>query len=273
MNDLKLNATQTINSREVAEMMEMRHGDLLAKIDKINEDFNNGNISCQNYWIESTFENRGKQYRCYEVTKLGCDFLAYKRFGKNGNVFTARYFDKFEEMNAVINSDEELEKQLLYTIYKGGIESINAVRELIALQNKTLIEENTDLQNKIDFMQKDLATIKDFNRVSNVLVDLIDKKSNTDSSNRQRIWNNLFTFMKNAYGIDVAERQHNKQVKLDTDYFKKTGKHYSIKTLRTKVSKESTIKDNEYSLFLDVLKARALDLGITVEELDNALSF
>ena len=39
MNELQMNNIQTISSREVAEMMEVRHKDLLKKIDKINETF------------------------------------------------------------------------------------------------------------------------------------------------------------------------------------------------------------------------------------------
>ncbi len=48
-------AVQTISSREVADMMEVRHCDLLEKIDKINKDFNNGKIRSSKYWIESTY--------------------------------------------------------------------------------------------------------------------------------------------------------------------------------------------------------------------------
>lgn len=103
MNNLEvLGQVKTISSREVAEMMDVRHGDLLEKIDKINKDFGSGKIRCQKYWIEGTFENRGKQYREYQVTKLGCEFLAHKTTGKKGNLFTARYMDKFEEMKVEV---------------------------------------------------------------------------------------------------------------------------------------------------------------------------
>ena len=88
----------TISSREVAEMMEVQHKSVLRKIDDINEDFGSTKLCHQKYWIESTFENRGKQYREYQVTKLGCEFLAHKTTGKKGTLFTARYMDKFEEM-------------------------------------------------------------------------------------------------------------------------------------------------------------------------------
>ena len=51
-----------ISSREVAEMMEMTHGHLLRKVDDISKVLANQDWITK-YWIESTFENRGKQYR------------------------------------------------------------------------------------------------------------------------------------------------------------------------------------------------------------------
>ena len=49
MDELTKRRLKTISSREVAEMMEIRHGDLLEKIDKINKDFGNGNVRYQKY--------------------------------------------------------------------------------------------------------------------------------------------------------------------------------------------------------------------------------
>lgn len=111
MNNLEvLGQIKTISSREVAEMMEVQHKSVLRKIDGINEDFDNAELCHQKYWIESTFENRGKQYREYQVTKLGCEFLAHKTTGKKGVLFTARYMDKFEEMK------QELQHRSSYMI-------------------------------------------------------------------------------------------------------------------------------------------------------------
>lgn len=104
---MKLIGIQTISSREVAEMMDVRHGDLLEKIDNINKDLKNGKIRCSKYWIKSTYKQtgNGKENREYQVTKLGCEFLAHKTTGTRGNLFTARYMDKFEEMKVEITRD------------------------------------------------------------------------------------------------------------------------------------------------------------------------
>lgn len=96
-----------IDSRDVAEMMEIRHSDLLSKIDGINEDFRNGKIRHEKYWIESTFENRGRDYRNYLITKRGCEFLAHKTTGTKGNLFTDRYMDVFEKMEQTIKNKQD----------------------------------------------------------------------------------------------------------------------------------------------------------------------
>lgn len=99
------NPMPTILSTEVAEMMEMEHWKLLRKIDGINKDFNDNKIVVVEYWIESSYTDRkGEERRCYEVTKKGCEFLAHKTTGTKGNLFTARYMDRFEEMEGIIRS-------------------------------------------------------------------------------------------------------------------------------------------------------------------------
>ena len=99
------NPMPTISSTEVAQMMEMEHSKLLRKINGINKDFTEAKIGLSNYWIESEYTDRsGKTNRCYEITKKGCDFLAHKTTGTKGNLFTARYIDRFEEMEDIIKS-------------------------------------------------------------------------------------------------------------------------------------------------------------------------
>ena len=112
----------TISSREVAEMMEINHKDLLRKIDEITKDLVAENCATK-YWTESTFENRGKQYREYQVTKRGCEFLAHKTTGTKGNLFTHKYMDKFEEM------EKKLQKQLPGTY-------IEALEQLLASEKE-----------------------------------------------------------------------------------------------------------------------------------------
>lgn len=100
-----------LSSREVAEMMEIRHDNLLQKIDGINKDFTKSKIGSSKYWSETySPDNSGKQSREFLITKRGCEFLANKTTGTKGNLFTDRYMDRFEEMKEYI--EEETQKIL-----------------------------------------------------------------------------------------------------------------------------------------------------------------
>ena len=126
---------QTISSREVAEMMEVEHKNLLQKIDGINKILVAEN-SATKYWTESTFENRGKQYREFQVTKRGCEFLAHKSTGEKGIIFTDRYMDRFEEME---NALKEQQPRLPQT-YKEALQQL-----IIEIEEKEKLEEQNKL--------------------------------------------------------------------------------------------------------------------------------
>lgn len=131
-----LNATLT--SMEVAEMVEKRHRDLVREIKKYSkyiEESNNelgvrknaqsskedesgqlkievvknnerknarisdGFIDLAEFWQESTYINQqNREMPCYNITKKGCEFIAHKCTGRKGTVFTARYINRFHEM-------------------------------------------------------------------------------------------------------------------------------------------------------------------------------
>ena len=138
----------TISSREVAEMMGVRHGDLLEKIDRINENLQNGNFRSDKYWIEGTYTaGTGKQYREYQVTKRGCELIAHKTEGQKGVEFTVRYMDRFEEM------EQKLQKKTPVT-YIEALEQLLASekeKERLALENKEQLQIIGELQPKADY--------------------------------------------------------------------------------------------------------------------------
>lgn len=107
-------APQSIISTEVAEMLETRHADLMRKIAGINKDFTERKIALSEYWLESHyFDKSGKANRCYNITKKGCEFLAHKTTGTKGNIFTARYMERFEQMEKALKVRAEPPRQEL----------------------------------------------------------------------------------------------------------------------------------------------------------------
>lgn len=98
-------AKTTITTMEVAEMMETEHWKLLRKLEgdkKTNgiiKVLTDNNFVVSDYFIPSTYRDAsGRENKCYEVTKLGCDFLANKSTGEKGVIFTARYVKRFYDI-------------------------------------------------------------------------------------------------------------------------------------------------------------------------------
>jgi phage regulator Rha-like protein/mRNA-degrading endonuclease toxin of MazEF toxin-antitoxin module len=100
----------TIDSREVAEMTDKRHDHLLRDIDGYIEIMENpilGNgstIKVSDFFIPSIYESGTptREYRCFLLTRKGCDMVANKMTGEKGVLFTAAYVTKFEEMEQQI---------------------------------------------------------------------------------------------------------------------------------------------------------------------------
>lgn len=57
------------------------------------------------YFIKSTYVSKqNKEMPCYNVTRKGCEFLAHKFNGKKGIEFTARYIERFHQMEEMLKS-------------------------------------------------------------------------------------------------------------------------------------------------------------------------
>ena len=101
MNDLM---KSTITSMEVAEMVEKKHCDLLKDIRRYTKQLAEGEIPSGDFFTESTYMDANNQPRsCYLVTKKGCEFIAHKLTGQKGTEFTARYINRFHEMEQEIS--------------------------------------------------------------------------------------------------------------------------------------------------------------------------
>lgn len=121
MNDLR---KATLTTLEVAEMMETEHSKVIRKLEgsKDRKGFiqilAEAQMGVSDYFIPSTYKDAsGKENKCYEVTRLGCDFLANKSTGEKGVLFTARYVKRFYEM-------ENQTKQIPLTEHPGEVANL-----------------------------------------------------------------------------------------------------------------------------------------------------
>lgn len=96
MNNLTRN---TITSMEVAEMVGKKHCDLLRDIRKYVDQLGESKIVFTDFFKEATYTTeQNKILPCFQVTKKGCEFIAHKLTGQRGTEFTARYINRFHEM-------------------------------------------------------------------------------------------------------------------------------------------------------------------------------
>lgn len=101
----------TLDSREVAEMVGMRHDHLIRNIDHyIDVMSQNPKLGADDFFIKQTYTaGTGKQYKRYDITKKGCEMVANKLTGEKGILFTAEYVERFNEMEQEQKPMTELE--------------------------------------------------------------------------------------------------------------------------------------------------------------------
>ena len=147
---------QTLDSREVAEMVDMEHKLLLRKIYGSKD--RNGYITILSknqmeptkYFIESTYiDAQGKERKNCQITKIGCELIAHKITGEKGILFTARYVEKFHAMEEQLQETtialkvKELENQVR------KLEEVNQELERSTQEAKSMMK--LSHKNKLDF--------------------------------------------------------------------------------------------------------------------------
>ena len=96
MNDL---VRTTITSMEAAEWCGKKHNELLKDIRRYIGQLGEGKIPHTDFFQETTYiTEQNKTLPCFLVTKKGCEFIAHKMTGQKGTEFTARYINRFHEM-------------------------------------------------------------------------------------------------------------------------------------------------------------------------------
>lgn len=98
---------RTISSIEVAEMVGKAHKNLLADIRGYVDELGELKIQPTDFFAESTYQtSQNKTMPCFLVTKKGCEFIAHKLTGLKGTEFTAKYINRFHEMEDYIQKNQ-----------------------------------------------------------------------------------------------------------------------------------------------------------------------
>lgn len=135
-----------ISTREVAEMMGREHKRVLRMLEGDSKQIGilktlakteNGPSE---FFKESTYiDASGKKNKCYLCTKKGCDLLAHKVTGEKGILFTAKYINRFYEMESKLKFYKERE---LIEANKRLEENIKKAESLWRFPHKTKLQFN-----------------------------------------------------------------------------------------------------------------------------------
>lgn len=107
MNDVMTIDNSTLTSLEVAEMVEKEHSKLLRDIRRYIRQLDEANFGFIDFFSESTYvDERNRIKPCFDITRKGCEFIAHKMTGPKGTVFTARYINRFHEMENELMNEE-----------------------------------------------------------------------------------------------------------------------------------------------------------------------
>lgn len=140
----------TLDSREVAVMLEKEHNHLLRDISVYAKYLTETKIGLSDFFQESTYKDiTGRTLKKYQITKKGCEFLAHKQTGRKGSSFTASYINRFHEMEAQLGK-KPLQQTLIEEPYKPTLKYWKGVPVLTKLDVAMILKvDASSIQNYI----------------------------------------------------------------------------------------------------------------------------
>lgn len=190
---------KTITSIEVAEMVDKPHNDLMKDIRRYISQFGEGNLSHTDFFTESTYlSDQNKTLPCYQVSKKGCEFIAHKLTGIKGTEFTAKYINKFHDM------EEKIKSNLL--------EGISPELEAIIMQDKKLqivVKHIQEVDNDLQEFKKDMPLLGlECDEITAVVkskgVSCLGGKASEayqDKSLRSRVYSDIYSQLKREFAV------------------------------------------------------------------------
>lgn len=142
---------QTLDSREVAEMMGIEHSKLLRKIEGSTDRkgymqiINESHLGVVEYFVQSTYKDaKGEERKNYQITKKGCELIAHKITGEKGVIFTLKYIEKFHSM------EEQLQKTTIELQIQELKELTSKAESLMKLSHKNKLDFNKFIKTLVE---------------------------------------------------------------------------------------------------------------------------
>ena len=232
MNNSGIVEQKYIDSREVAEMVEKEHNKLLRDIRVYITQLDASKVGHTDFFTESQYTDKSnRQKPCYLVTKKGCEFIAHKLTGIKGTEFTAKYINRFHEMEDVIQTQ---------------LPSGNNLIALAVIEAQKMLEQKDkpieEMKPKAEFFDAvaDSKTAISMNEVAKVL------------SIKGYGRNNLFEFLRNEGILDRFNVPYQRYV--DCGWFRVIEQKY-MKNGEQQISTKTLV----YQKGVDAIRRKILD--------------
>ncbi len=146
---------ETIDSREVAEMVEVTHASLLKKVRNYEEILTKSKLTSLDFFIPSDYkDSKGETRNCYLLTKKGCEMVANKLTGEKGVIFTAKYVNRFAEMEKQVKIPKT-DREILFLSVK--VQEETAQRVDVLEEKVTALEETTTINSSQQYTLEKIA--------------------------------------------------------------------------------------------------------------------
>jgi Rha family phage regulatory protein len=160
------NGQLLVESRQVAEMVERQHNELMKSIRQYCEYLTQGNFALSEFFIESTYQDStNRTLPCYLLTRKACDMVANKMTGEKGVLFTATYVTRFEEMEQELTRPQQLTRMQILEIAMAAEKQVVELQTTIADQKPKVVFAESVECSKDTVLVKGLATILNQNGV------------------------------------------------------------------------------------------------------------
>ena len=175
-------------------MVGKEHKELLRDIRRYAKQFNESNIALVDFFEESSYKDgKGESRPCYLVTKKGCEFIAHKLTGVKGTEFTAKYINRFHELEDAIKKP------------------LTALEQIALLAQGTVeLEQKVEtVEQKVYFIENDMPL---FGAESDELSAHVKRKgvemlggklseAYRDKTLRQKVYTDIYGQLKREFGI------------------------------------------------------------------------
>lgn len=205
----KVNANvKTIDSREVAEMLGKEHKYVLRDIEGTDNvvgiipTLESANLHYQDYFIPSTYRAGTREYKCYLVTKMGCELLGNKQQGEKGILFTAKYVKRFNEMEEGLKHSKVLSPIEQLRLQYQVLEEHNKKLEVMEKKVNDNEEKITELEGNLPLLGIDCEELVKEVKKTGVKYLGYGTLAYKDKSTRMKVYTDIYGQIKREFGVN-----------------------------------------------------------------------